>query len=231
MTLHLHFNDGKIDISVKDNIINNFQDCDDISVCNVKTYMSTLGINYDSIEMKVIRNDKRINYVDDDFIVQSTDLIYVNIVNKPPFVSIPMVAGSETQYVKFVSTNVTIIDDVDKYIKNVTTGLELYEENTASEMYDKLCDIIEKLEENGNVSNKPEIDIYVTHRSKLWNLLRSHTKPIQRPERVPSPYIKFCTTIRPAMKRQNPDMSFGEMGRKLGLAWSELTPEQKNEYN
>jgi len=116
MTLHLHFNDGKIDISVKDNIINNFQDCDDISVCNVKTYMSTLGINYDSIEMKVIRNDKRINYVDDDFIVQSTDLIYVNIVNKPPFVSIPMVAGSETQYVKFVSTNVTIIDDVDKLL-------------------------------------------------------------------------------------------------------------------
>lgn len=231
MTLQLYFNDGAIDTLTKDNIINNFQDCDDISVCNVKTYISTLGINYDAIEIKVIRNDKRINYVDEDFIVRSTDLIYVNIVNKTPFTFIQMVAGNDTQFVKFVSTNVTIIDDVDKYIKNVTTGLKIYEENVASEMYDKLCDIIENLEENGNVSNKLEINIYVAYRSKLFNLLRSHTKPIQRAERKPSPYINFCTTMRPTLKRQNPDISFGEMGMKLGEAWSELTPEKKDNYN
>lgn len=228
MTLQLYFNEDKIDTHIKNNIINNFQDCHDISICNIKTYMSTLGINYDSIEIKVIRDHKRINYVDEDFIACQSDLIYVNITNNKPFKSFQMASGNDTSYVKFVSSNVKIIEDIDKYIKNVTNGLKLYEGNIAYEMYDELCDIIEKLEENGNVLHKKEIDIYTMQRSKLFDLIKSNMKSIQR---KPSPYINFCTTIKPTIKCEHPHISFGELGMKLAIAWSELTEEQKENYN
>ena len=48
-----------------------------------------------------------------------------------------------------------------------------------------------------------------------------------KPKRAPSPYIVFCTKKRPEIKAENPDASFGQLGKILGERWAKLTDAQK----
>ena len=49
-------------------------------------------------------------------------------------------------------------------------------------------------------------------------------------KRPPSGYILFCADMRAELKEQNPDASFGQIGRLLGEAWAS-DDERKAEYN
>lgn len=39
--------------------------------------------------------------------------------------------------------------------------------------------------------------------------------------------MMFSQEKRPGVVKENPDLSFGEVGKKLGQMWSEISPEEK----
>ena len=45
--------------------------------------------------------------------------------------------------------------------------------------------------------------------------------------REPTPYIRFCSIVRPALRELNPDMSLAEMETEMGIIWSAI-PEQNH---
>merc|ERR1711879_839273 len=51
------------------------------------------------------------------------------------------------------------------------------------------------------------------------------------PKKAQSAYMIFCNENRPIVKEENPDASFGEMGKLLGARWKELSDEGKKPYN
>jgi hypothetical protein len=48
-----------------------------------------------------------------------------------------------------------------------------------------------------------------------------------KPKRAPSPYIIFCTEKRPQVKAENPDATFGQLGKILGSMWAALDDKGK----
>lgn len=48
-----------------------------------------------------------------------------------------------------------------------------------------------------------------------------------KPKRAASPYILFSTEKRPEVKAQNPDATFGELGKILGQMWSQMDDKAK----
>ena len=46
-------------------------------------------------------------------------------------------------------------------------------------------------------------------------------------KKAPSAYIIFCTEKRPQVKIDNPNASFGELGKLLGKLWADLSEEEK----
>jgi len=49
-------------------------------------------------------------------------------------------------------------------------------------------------------------------------------------KRAPSPYINFCSEWRPKTKAENPDATFGELGKLLGEKWKTLSESEKAKY-
>jgi hypothetical protein len=45
-----------------------------------------------------------------------------------------------------------------------------------------------------------------------------------------SPYMLFVKAERPKLVAANPQLAFGEVGRKLGEKWRALTEAQKSKY-
>jgi hypothetical protein len=43
-------------------------------------------------------------------------------------------------------------------------------------------------------------------------------------------YLLFCEEMRPELRDENPDISFEDMGRRLGEMWRKLTPSERNSY-
>lgn len=41
-------------------------------------------------------------------------------------------------------------------------------------------------------------------------------------KRAPSPYIVFCTEMRPIVKEKNPEATFGMMGKLMGTMWGKI---------
>lgn len=59
----------------------------------------------------------------------------------------------------------------------------------------------------------------------------TETVPEEKPKkRQLTPYMKFCKKMRPKVVSENPDLSFGGIGRKLGEMWRELDEEGKKKY-
>ncbi|EFP78745.1 Non-histone chromosomal protein 6 [Puccinia graminis f. sp. tritici] len=50
------------------------------------------------------------------------------------------------------------------------------------------------------------------------------------PKRPLSAYMYFSQDWRERIKTENPDVSFGEIGRLLGLKWKGLSEEEKKPY-
>lgn len=50
------------------------------------------------------------------------------------------------------------------------------------------------------------------------------------PKRAMSSFMIFSQEMRPKIKAENPDMSFGELGKKLGEIFREMKPEEKEKY-
>jgi len=55
----------------------------------------------------------------------------------------------------------------------------------------------------------------------------TETKPKKRQL---TPYMKFCKKTRSKVVTENPDLTFGGVGRKLGEMWRELGEEEKKKY-
>ncbi|KAJ8654232.1 hypothetical protein O0I10_010054 [Lichtheimia ornata] len=51
------------------------------------------------------------------------------------------------------------------------------------------------------------------------------------PKRGRSAYMFFSQEQRSTIKEENPDASFGDIGRLLGQKWKGLTDEEKKPYN
>ena len=49
-------------------------------------------------------------------------------------------------------------------------------------------------------------------------------------KREPGPYMNFCKKMRSKVVEENPRFTFGEVGRKLGEMWRELSDEEKKKY-
>ena len=48
--------------------------------------------------------------------------------------------------------------------------------------------------------------------------------------RIKSPYLLFAKDYRPIVKLQNPDATFGELGRLIAEAYTKLTESEKQIY-
>ncbi|KAF9945638.1 Non-histone chromosomal protein 6 [Mortierella alpina] len=59
---------------------------------------------------------------------------------------------------------------------------------------------------------------------------RKQKKDPNAPKNPMSAYLMFCEEWREKVKAQNPDASFGELGRLLGVQWRSYTDEQKTPY-
>ncbi|CAM6098873.1 unnamed protein product [Calypogeia fissa] len=55
-------------------------------------------------------------------------------------------------------------------------------------------------------------------------------KDKKRPKRALGPYMYFCKDQRKDIQDQNPNMSFGDIGRVLGSQWSRLNEKEKQKY-
>lgn len=51
-----------------------------------------------------------------------------------------------------------------------------------------------------------------------------------KPKRPLSGYMKFAKETRPGIVTENPDLSFGEVGKELGARWRALSDEEKAEW-
>jgi len=49
-------------------------------------------------------------------------------------------------------------------------------------------------------------------------------------KRQPNAYMIFVKKMRPKIVKENPDMSFTEIGKRLGELWRALTDDEKKKY-
>jgi HMG (high mobility group) box len=50
------------------------------------------------------------------------------------------------------------------------------------------------------------------------------------PKRASTSYLYFSNEMRPKLKERQPELTFGELGQKLGEMFRKLTPEEKEKY-
>lgn len=56
------------------------------------------------------------------------------------------------------------------------------------------------------------------------------SKKEAKPKRGLSAYMFFCSEKRPEIIKKYPDMKFGEIGKKLGEMWKNLSDAQKEPF-
>ena len=49
-------------------------------------------------------------------------------------------------------------------------------------------------------------------------------------KRQPNAYMIFVKKMRPKIVKENPDMSFTEIGKRLGEMWRALSDDEKKKY-
>ncbi|KAG0255881.1 Non-histone chromosomal protein 6 [Mortierella polycephala] len=80
----------------------------------------------------------------------------------------------------------------------------------------------------------PKVSSKVSKRSKKeepTKRKRKVKKDINAPKKPMSAYLLFSNEWREKVKAQNPDASFGDLGRLLGEQWREYTDDQKAPYH
>ncbi|TYJ52251.1 hypothetical protein B9479_007157 [Cryptococcus floricola] len=56
-------------------------------------------------------------------------------------------------------------------------------------------------------------------------------KDPNKPKRALSAYMFFVQDYRERIKTENPDATFGDVGKLLGLKWKEMSDSEKEPYN
>ena len=51
-----------------------------------------------------------------------------------------------------------------------------------------------------------------------------------KPKRKPNAYMNFVKKIRPEVVKENPDLSFTDIGKRMGEMWRALTDDEKKKY-
>lgn len=78
-------------------------------------------------------------------------------------------------------------------------------------------------------------DYNIQKESTLHLVLRlrggGEPKPKPKPKRKPNAYINFVKKHRPEVIKDFPDLSFTEIGSKLGEMWRALSDEEKKKYS
>ncbi|KAI9635660.1 high mobility group box domain-containing protein, partial [Dioszegia hungarica] len=59
---------------------------------------------------------------------------------------------------------------------------------------------------------------------------KKEVKDPNKPKRGLSPYMFFVQDYRERIKGENPDATFGQLGKLLGAKWKELSPSEKKPY-
>ncbi len=59
---------------------------------------------------------------------------------------------------------------------------------------------------------------------------RKKRKDPAAPKRASNAYMIFCKERRSQLKNENPDMPFGQLGKKLGDMWRTMSAEEKRPY-
>ena len=60
--------------------------------------------------------------------------------------------------------------------------------------------------------------------------LRGGAKEKEKPKRKPNAYMNFVKKMRPTVVKDYPDLTFTEIGSKLGEMWRALTEDEKKKY-
>ena len=101
-----------------------------------------------------------------------------------------------------MSLNKNIQKSIDKLIKNKVNSY--------------IDDLINILPNNSNITKQQLIE--------LWN--KKETKQ----SRKKSAYINWSSQMRTKIKKENSDLSFSEVAKKLGEMWKKLSQEEKDKY-
>jgi HMG (high mobility group) box len=59
---------------------------------------------------------------------------------------------------------------------------------------------------------------------------KKKAKDPNAPKRASTSYLYFSNEMRPKLKERQPELTFGELGQKLGEMFRKLTPEEKEKY-
>lgn len=77
-------------------------------------------------------------------------------------------------------------------------------------------------------------DYNIQKESTLHLVLRlrggAKEKEKEKPKRKPNAYMNFVKKVRPTVVKDYPDLSFTEIGAKLGEMWRALTEDEKKKY-
>jgi ubiquitin len=77
-------------------------------------------------------------------------------------------------------------------------------------------------------------DYNIQKESTLHLVLRlrggAKEKEKEKPKRKPNAYMNFVKKMRPEVVKENPDLSFTDIGKRMGEMWRELTDDEKKKY-
>ena len=95
---------------------------------------------------------------------------------------------------------------------------------------------IEEISIRHNLSNKTELKniwLEISNQAATINLddkkCNNDVKPKNNKKKVSS-YVVFCNKYRSKLKKENPQMTFGEISKNLGKMWSNLSSEEQLKY-
>jgi len=82
---------------------------------------------------------------------------------------------------------------------------------------------VDEIENKFGVSKTELMDLWMDI-SKMKNKTKNKNKKL-------SPWLQFCKDQRIIIKKNNPEMSFGDISKMIGVKWSDMTKDEKKNYN
>lgn len=99
---------------------------------------------------------------------------------------------------------------------------------------------IDEISSRHNLSNKTELKniwIQISNQSatiildEVKNKKSNGEKPVMKNNKKKvSSYVVFCNKYRSKLKKENPQMTFGEISKNLGKMWSNLSSDEQLQY-
>mmetsp|Transcript_25840 Transcript_25840/g.36546 ORF Transcript_25840/g.36546 Transcript_25840/m.36546 type:complete len:219 (-) Transcript_25840:362-1018(-) len=83
----------------------------------------------------------------------------------------------------------------------------------------------DKVRYNNEMKNLKEEDLQKIDTYRKYCKLRKAARKESKPRPVLTNYMAFARTERPKIRKENPAISFGELGKLLGARWKTASPE------